>query len=96
MSSGQSLFDKTSYKYFWRNTPPDDADGYALALYAHSRGYTRGAAIFGNDIGSQSIVPTLTKGFTALGGSIVFNGKLALGQSSYRSEIEQMLAGKYW
>jgi ABC-type branched-subunit amino acid transport system substrate-binding protein len=93
-NSGESAFDHSAYHYFWRNTPPDDADGYALALYANSHGYTRGATIFGNDIGSQSIVPTVTKGFKALGASIVFNSKIALGQSSYRSEIEQMLAAK--
>ncbi|MEA2197244.1 MAG: hypothetical protein QOJ25_1295 [Solirubrobacteraceae bacterium] len=93
-NSGESAFDHSTFKYFWRNTPPDDADGYALALYAHGHGYARGAAIFGNDIGSQSIVPTLTKGFTALGGHIVFNSKISLGQASYRSEIEQMLATK--
>lgn len=93
-NSGESAFNHSSFTYFWRNTPPDDADGYALALYAHSHGYTRGATIFGNDIGSQSIVPTVTKGFTSLGGSVVFNAKVALGQSSYRTEIEQMLAKK--
>ncbi|MDQ6817471.1 MAG: ABC transporter substrate-binding protein [Actinomycetota bacterium] len=91
-NSGESAFDHSRFQYFWRNTPPDDADGYALALYAHDHGYTRGATIFGNDIGSQSIVPTVTKGYTALGGSIVYNAKVALGQSSYRSEVEQMLA----
>ena len=25
VGAGQSLFDRTSYKYFWRNTPPDAA-----------------------------------------------------------------------
>lgn len=93
-NSGESAFDHSSFKYFWRNTPPDDADGYALALYAHAHGYTRGATMFGNDIGSQSIVPTVTKGFSTLGGQVVFNSKVGLGQSSYRSEIEQMLAKK--
>src|SRR6266851_4648416 len=51
------------------------------------------AAVFGNDAGAQSDVPTLVSAFTRLGGSIVYNKPFALDQSSYRSEIENMLAG---
>ena len=42
--------------------------------------------------GAQSDVPTLVTAFTKLGGTVVSNQKLALDQSSYRTEIEQMLA----
>jgi branched-chain amino acid transport system substrate-binding protein len=90
--TGQAYFDKSSYKYFWRITPADDVKGYALALWAHKMGYTRAAAVFGNDAGSQSDVPTLLKAYKKLGGKMVSNQILALDQSSYRTEIEQMLA----
>jgi ABC-type branched-subunit amino acid transport system substrate-binding protein len=92
VDTGQAAFDHSKYSYFWRLTPADDVKGYAMALWAHHKGYTRGAAVFGNDVGSQSDVPTLLKAFSKLGGKIVSNQKLALGQSSYRTEIEQMLA----
>lgn len=92
--TGQAFFDKSSYKYFWRITPADDVKGYALALWAHQKGYTRAAAIFGNDAGSQSDVPSLAKAWSKLGGKMVDNVKLALDQTSYRTEIEQMLASK--
>ncbi len=92
--TGQAFFDKSSYQYFWRITPADDVKGYALALWAHKAGYTRAAAIFGNDAGSQSDVPSLVKAWSKLGGTMVDNVKLALDQSSYRTEIEQMLAAK--
>ncbi len=92
VDTGQAAFDHSSYQYFWRITPADDVKGYALALWAHHMGYTRAAAVFGNDVGSQSDVPTLVQAFTKLGGSIVSNQKLALDQSAYRTEIEQMLA----
>lgn len=90
--TGQAAFDHTSYAYFWRITPADDVKGYALALWAHKAGFTRAAAVFGNDAGAQSDVPTLVRAFTQLGGSIVYNKPVALDQSSYRSEIENLVA----
>jgi ABC-type branched-subunit amino acid transport system substrate-binding protein len=93
VDTGQAAYDHSKYAYFWRITPADDVKGYALALWAHQKGYTRAAAIFGNDVGAQSDVPTLVTAFTKLGGTITYNKPLALDQSSYRTEIENMLAG---
>jgi len=90
--TGQAAFDQSKYAYFWRITPADDVKGYALAIWAHNAGYTRAAAIFGNDVGAQSDVPTLVTAFTKLGGTIVYNKAVALDQSSYRTEIENMLS----
>jgi ABC-type branched-subunit amino acid transport system substrate-binding protein len=90
--TGQAAFDHTTDAYFWRITPADDVKGYALALWAHKAGYTRAAAVFGNDAGAQSDVPTLVSAFTKLGGTIVYNKPFALDQSSYRTEIENILA----
>ena len=90
--TGQAAFDRTPYAYFYRITPADDVKGYAMALWAHKAGYTRAAAIFGNDAGAQSDVPTLVRAFTKLGGTIVYSKPLALDQSSSRAEIENMLA----
>jgi ABC-type branched-subunit amino acid transport system substrate-binding protein len=90
--TGQAAFDHSKYAYFWRITPADDVKGYAMALWAHKAGFTRAAAVFGDDAGAQSDVPTLVKAFTRLGGTIVYNKPVALDQSSYRTEIENMLA----
>jgi ABC-type branched-subunit amino acid transport system substrate-binding protein len=92
--TGQAAFDHSTDGYFWRITPADDVKGYAMALWAHKAGYTRAAAVFGNDAGAQSDVPTLVRAFTRLGGTIVYNKPFALDQSSYRSEIESMLAAR--
>jgi ABC-type branched-subunit amino acid transport system substrate-binding protein len=92
--TGEASFDQTKLQYFWRMTPADDVLGYAMALYAKRKGYLRGAAIFGNDIGSQGIVPTLVKGYNAVGGQMVLNEKIAQGQSSYQPEVEQIIAAK--
>ena len=92
VDTGQAAFDHTTDAYFWRITPADDVKGYAMALWAHKAGYTRGAAVFGNDAGAQSDVPTLVRAFTKLGGTIVYNKPFALDQSSYRSEVESIIA----
>lgn len=91
-NTGEAIFDNNTNQYFHRLFPGDDLAGYAMALWGHQKGYTRGAAIFGNDVGSQGTKPTLLKAFTRLGGQIVDDESLALGQSSYRTEIQTMLS----
>jgi ABC-type branched-subunit amino acid transport system substrate-binding protein len=90
--TGQAAFDHTQLHYFWRVTPADDVKGDAMAIWAHEHGFTKGAVLFGNDLASQSNVPTLVKGFEAEGGHIVSTLNIALDQVSYRTEIENMLA----
>ena len=91
--SGQGLYSKNTLRYFWRITPPDDAVGYAMALWAHAKGYTRVASVFGQSIGAQGSAPTVTAGFKKLGGTISTAQLIALDQSSYRTEVSQMAAG---
>jgi ABC-type branched-subunit amino acid transport system substrate-binding protein len=92
--TGEASFDQTKLQYFWRMTPADDVLGYAMALWAKKEGYLRAAAVFGNDVGSQSVVPTLLRGYSALGGQMVSNQKIAQGQTSYQPEVEQLIAAK--
>ena len=93
-TTGQAIFDHSSYKYFHRLIPPDDFAGYAMAVWAHKMGYAVGASVFGNDISSQGTLPTLEKGFRREGGSMAVVQSLALDQSSYRSEAEQVIAAR--
>src|SRR5579862_163237 len=90
--TGEAAFDHSKYQYFYRLTPADDVKGYALAQWAYQKGWRRAAAVFGNDVGAQSDVPTLVKAFKELGGTIVSDQSLALDQSSYRTEVTAMLA----
>ena len=92
--TGEGSFDHTKLQYFWRMAAADDAQGYAMALYAKRKGYLRGAAVFGNNIGSQTSVPTLLKGYSDWAGQIVLNQKITLGQTSYQPEVEQLIAAK--
>jgi ABC-type branched-subunit amino acid transport system substrate-binding protein len=90
--TGQAVFNQSSFKYFYRITPPDDAVGYAMAVYAHQKGYPTAAAVFGNDISSQGSMPTVIAGFQKLGGKIVVQQKIPLDQSSYRTEVSALIA----
>jgi branched-chain amino acid transport system substrate-binding protein len=91
--TGQAVFDHSSFQYFFRITAPDDAVGYAMALYAHQKGYTRAAGVFGADISSQGTAPTAKAGFEHLGGTILMQ-KIPLDQASYRTEVLQVAAYK--
>lgn len=92
--TGQALFDHNSYPYFWRIVSPDDATGYAEALYAYKTGHHRAALLYGNDISAQGTIPTIIRGFKKLGGQVVLNQPVQRGQSSYRSEVEHLIAAK--
>jgi len=89
--TGQAAFDKSTYDYFWRLTPPDDAAGIAMAIYAYRKGFRKGAAVFGNDLSSQGNVPNLLAAFNRLGGQIVLNQSIALDKGSYRSEVQTLI-----
>jgi ABC-type branched-subunit amino acid transport system substrate-binding protein len=91
--TGQSEFNKSPFTYFHRLVPPDAYDAYAMvgsALdYFH---YTKVALVFGNDIGSQAFVGPAQAALQHLGATVTINQAIALGQSSYRTEVTAMLA----
>jgi ABC-type branched-subunit amino acid transport system substrate-binding protein len=92
--TGESSFDHNKLPYFWRMLAADDVRSYAMALYAKQKGYLRAAAVFGSDIGSQAGVPALVRGYNELGGHMVLNQKIVLGQSSYQQQVQALIAAK--
>jgi branched-chain amino acid transport system substrate-binding protein len=93
--TGDPAFDHNTYKYFYRPTPADDINGIAMAVWAFKqKGFTTAAAVFGNDVAGQGVVPNLVKAFQKLGGTMVANQSLALDQNSYRTEVARVLAAK--
>jgi len=90
--TGQPSFDKSSYSYFWRTLPADDQLGYAMAAWGKLKGYSKVAALFANSVGGQAQVPGLVNGYKRLGMQVSPNLAIAEDQSSYRSEIEQILS----
>jgi len=90
--TGQPSYDKSSYKYFWRTLPADDQLGYAMAAWGKLQGYSKIAALFANSVGGQAQVPGLVSGSKHLGAQVSPNLAIAEDQSSYRSDIEQILS----
>jgi branched-chain amino acid transport system substrate-binding protein len=93
-NTGQAIFDQSTLPYFWRPFPADDTNGYAMALWAYNNGYRRAAAVFGTDISSQGSAPTAISAFKALGGEVVLAQNIPLTLSSYRTEVNDLLAKK--
>jgi ABC-type branched-subunit amino acid transport system substrate-binding protein len=91
--TGQSEFNKTPFTYFHRLVPPDEFDAFAMVGSALDHfSYKRVALVFGNDIGSQAFVGPAMKALKSLGATVTINQAIALGQSSYRTEVTAMLA----
>lgn len=91
-ANGDVSFDHNHYAYYWRITPPDDANAVGLMVAAHKLGYTRAAMVMGNDPTAQTNVPAIVHGWPKLGGKLVANEALLPGQSSYQTEAARVAA----
>lgn len=94
LDAGQAEFDRSPYSYVWRFIPPDAADGYAMAQWAHDKGYTRAASIFSSSSSTTGAVEGVKDGFPKLGGKLVFSDTITSDQPSYQTVIESLLAAK--
>ena len=90
---GDPAFDKNTYPYFWRTTPGDDQAAYARAAYIRfDTPYRKLGAVFANDVAAQGNVPGLVAGAKNLGLTIVNQQAIALDQTSYATEVQQLIA----
>lgn len=94
LMAGLSAYDHQTNPYVWRLTPADAAEGYAMAAWAHQKGYTRAAAVFATGSASEGDGPAAISGFTKLGGKIVANISLTPDQSSYQTEVSQIVSSR--
>jgi branched-chain amino acid transport system substrate-binding protein len=90
--AGESAYDRSNFKYLWRLFPPDAANGTAMGLWAKQKGYTRVAAVFGTDPGSQGDLPGVVASLKALHIKLVSNVGLTLDQPSYLSQVRAVMA----
>jgi ABC-type branched-subunit amino acid transport system substrate-binding protein len=89
---GSTLFDKNSNQWLWRDSPSDSQLGVAMALYAYKKGYKNAALIFYSDIAAQTFPPPITATFQKLGGKIATSITIAPDQTSYRTQVQQVIA----
>jgi ABC-type branched-subunit amino acid transport system substrate-binding protein len=91
---GSTLFDKNANPYLWRDSPSDSQLSVAMALYAHNKGYKKQALLFYSDIAAQTFAAPLKATSKKLGDTIVADITVAPDQTSYRTQVQQIIAAK--
>ena len=77
--------------YIWRITPADSQLGVAMALNAWLKGYRNAAFLFGNDDNGKALGTDVAAAWKKLGGSTAVTVAYTPGQTSYRSEVQQIV-----
>jgi len=88
---GSTLFDHNTNTWLWRDSPSDSQLGVAMALYAHNKGYHNAALLFYSDIAAQTFAKPITATWQKLGHQIVSNITVAPDQTSYRTQVQQVI-----
>src|ERR1700736_1968683 len=89
---GSTAFDHNANPYLWRDSPSDSQLGVAMALYAHKKGFTKGALLFSSDIAQQTIPKPIRATWEKFGHTIVSDITVAPGQTSYRTQVQQIIS----
>jgi branched-chain amino acid transport system substrate-binding protein len=93
MYGGGAAFDNEASPYFFRLSPSDTEQADAMMAYAHSKGWNTVALAIGNTTGDTSLVPGLTAEAKKLGMTIQRTVTIAVGSTSFRSEITNLFSG---
>ncbi len=88
---GSTLFDHNANTWLWRDSPSDSQLGVAMALYAHNKGYHNAALLFYSDIAAQTFAKPITATWQKLGHKIVSDVTVAPDQTSYRTQVQQII-----
>ncbi len=89
---GTTHFDSNTNQWLWRPSPSDSQLGVAMAAYALSKGYKTAALVFASVASAQTLKGVVKDTYTKNGGTITAEVTIATGQTSYRSEVEQVVA----
>lgn len=93
MWGGGAAFDNETSPYFFRLAPSDTEQADAMMVYAHNRGWNKVAIAIGNTTGDTSLIPGLTAMASKLGMTIQRTVTIAVGSTSFRSEINELFSG---
>jgi ABC-type branched-subunit amino acid transport system substrate-binding protein len=88
---GDTARDHQTDKYFFRDSPSDSQLGVAMALYAHTKGYSRAVMLFYSDPAAQTFLKPVSDTFTKLGGTILKTIIVTPDQTSYVSQVRAAL-----
>lgn len=89
---GTTHFDSNTNQWLWRPSPSDSQLGVAMAAYALIKGYKTAALVFASVASAQTLKGVVKDTYTKNGGTITAEVTIATSQTSYRSEVEQVVA----
>ena len=88
---GDTARDHQIDPYFFRDSPSDSQLGVAMALYAHTKGYTNAVMLFDSDPAAQTFLKPVSETFTKLGGTIL-KTIIVDDETSYLSQVREAIA----
>ena len=88
---GDTSRDHQTDPFLFRDSPSDSQLGVAMALYAYTKGYRKAALLFYSDAAAQTIVKPVNDTFIKLGGTIAISVTVTPGQTSYLSQVQQVI-----
>ncbi|MCW2896210.1 MAG: hypothetical protein QOH87_2322 [Trebonia sp.] len=89
---GDTARDHQTDPYFFRDSPSDSQLGVAMALYANVKHYTTAVMLFYSDPAAQTFLQPVSQTFTKLGGTILKTVIVTPDQTSYVSQVREVLA----
>jgi len=89
---GDTARDHQTDIYFFRDSPSDSQLGVAMALYGHTKGYTKAVMLFYSDPAAQTFLKPVSETFTKLGGTILKTIIVTPDQTSYLSQVREAIA----
>ena len=89
---GDTARDHQTDPYFFRDSPSDSQLGVAMALYGHLQHYTKAVMLFYSDPAAQTFLKPVSQTFTKLGGTIVKTVIVTPDQTSYLSQVQEVIA----
>ena len=89
---GDTARDHQTDPYFFRDSPSDSQLGVAMALYGHQQHYTKAVMLFYSDPAAQTFLKPVSQTFTKLGGTILSSVTVTPDQTSYLSQVRQVIA----
>jgi ABC-type branched-subunit amino acid transport system substrate-binding protein len=93
MWGGGAAFDTDSDTRFFRLSPSDTQQADSMVLYAKDKGWNKVAIAIGNASADQSLLPGLQSAAKKLGMTITSTVTIAIGSTSFRSEIQKLFSG---
>ena len=92
VQGGSTQLDKITAPYFWRTNTSDDQEGSADAYWAIHNHWLRAAFAYTTAAGASTLMDPTRAAYEAHGGKVVVTENLVPDQSSYRSQILQIMA----